>query len=205
VYPPGKNEGDVPAVNRKRLRRKPALLPIYGWPVDRKADPVVFSAVKADDKPDWSWRLLPVFDLRADKDRPPTAQPLDLSGAPPIDQQIATAGEPVLAYQRIAARHQQQLDRLQNSRQILFRSNFGVVRFERRKETRNGAEVEVLDAVHELYTGFPDPESPTTVDPILPELFVLQRAVLTPSADEVRPEDEPLKGGLTETFFSPEY
>jgi hypothetical protein len=198
AYPPGRNEGDVPPVLRKRLRRKPALLPIYGWPVNRRDDPEPdeFSRVKADDKPDWSWRLRPVFDLRPDNERPPMARPVDLGAAPPIDAQIATAGDPVRAYQRIAARQQTQLDRLGNSRQILFRSNIALVRFERRGEA--------LDAVHELYSVLPDPASPTNEIPG-PELFVLQRASLTPAPEEVRPEDEPLKGGLTETFFSPEY
>jgi hypothetical protein len=82
-------------------------------------------------------------------------------------------------YQAVAARQQYSLETLKNSRQILFRSNFGLVRFER----RDG----VLHAVHEMYTAARKPEESGT-EPLKPELFVLHSAPLaTPGA--VRPED----------------
>ncbi|HJY42071.1 MAG TPA: hypothetical protein VJ303_12565, partial [Steroidobacteraceae bacterium] len=79
-----------------------------------------------------------------------------------------------------AARQQYSLESLKNSRQILFRSNFGLVRFERR-------EGGVLHAIHEMYTGARLPAEAGT-EPLLPQLFVLHEAALqAPGA--VRPED----------------
>ena len=78
----------------------------------------------------------------------------------------------------LAARQQRALETLRNSRQILFRSNFGLVRFER----RDG----VLHAIHEMYTAARLPEDVGSAV-LKPELFVLHAAALdTPEA--VRPE-----------------
>jgi hypothetical protein len=202
AFPPGKSVNDVPLVLRKRLRRTPAHLPTYGWPVDRSTAEPTFTTVKPELRPDFSWRLAPVFDTRADAERPPMARPLAFEGSPPDEAKLAADGAPFEAYRQIAARHQVQLDRLGNSRQILFRSNIAQVRFASRTDTSGPAPRQVLEAVHEIYTAVPDPSN---VDPKertdpTPLAYVVQRAALTPDPNEPRPEDLPLKGGLAESI-----
>jgi hypothetical protein len=68
------------------------------------------------------------------------------------------------------------LNRLRNARQILFRPNVGRVRFQPHDDGR-------LDAIHEVYTTFSDPDQPVVADP-RPEAFMVQVAALGP-------EDEP--------------
>ncbi|MEY2891260.1 MAG: hypothetical protein RJA98_1168, partial [Pseudomonadota bacterium] len=188
IYPPGQSDQDLPLVLRKRLHQSPALLPTYGWP-RKDATPTRVHAAHA---PDWSWRLLPVFDLRPDDKRPPMARPLPLVSAD-IERQLQPAGgDPVLGYQAIAARHQRQLERVGNSRQILFRANLGVLSFE--------CQAGVLMAVQTLYTLFPDPQAPATETP-KPLPYVVQRAALTPDPSDQPPHQHDLHGGLAASLF----
>ena len=103
------------------------------------------------------------------------ADPLDVEAALTEDN----GPRAIEGYQAVAARQQYSLETLKNSRQILFRSNFGLVRFERREG--------VLHAVHEMYTAARKPEESGT-EPLKPELFVLQAAPLA-APGAVRPED----------------
>jgi hypothetical protein len=183
VLPPGTSEARVPRALRSKLKQEPTLLPTYGWPEG--------STVNPSQRPDWSWRVDPIFDLRPDSDRPAAIRPLELEDPAGVEAALAEADAPnaIDAYQALAGRHQYSFETLRNSRQILFRSNFGVVRFERR--------VEVLHAIHEMYTVARRPEEAGT-EPLKPELFVLHEAALaTPGAE--RPEDglqplEPAEG-----------
>jgi hypothetical protein len=89
----------------------------------------------------------------------------------------------------VATRHFRQLDRLSHARQILFRSNLGVVRFE-----TDGAR---LFALHQLVTVMPDPLNRADTPHLLkPEVVMEQRGELTPPAGAVRPEDRPLGASL---------
>jgi hypothetical protein len=143
LLPPGKAERDIPRALRARLRREPVMVPTSGWPAG--------SGVNPAEPPDWSWHVSPLFDLRPDGSgpgtRPLAAQPL------PIDTAAVLAGlsqpDSVGAFHTLAARHQRALETLRHSRQILFRSNFGLLRFEQ----RDG----VLHAIHEAYTSFREP------------------------------------------------
>ncbi|WP_045224495.1 hypothetical protein [Methyloterricola oryzae] len=201
----GRKEADLPSVLRKRMRRKPAMLPTHGWPEQKEpSDPQRrYSRVRSDHRPDWSWCLSPVFDLRPDAERPEAMRPKGIDTTPDIAKQIKAGADPAQAYRRIAARHQAQLDKLGNARQLLFRSNIALVRFER----VDGK----LWAVQELYSVVPDPSAnPVTNPPFKeegvldfgklpkPQCLVLQRASLDPLADEQRPEAKPLKSGLAE-------
>jgi hypothetical protein len=88
-----------------------------------------------------------------------------------------------MAYATVAARHMDQFDKLRHSRQILFRSNFALVRFERTPD---------VTAVHEVYTTLPDPNAaPGTPLKVLP--YLVQRASLDGHAEEVRPELAPMQ------------
>ncbi|MGH8238372.1 MAG: hypothetical protein ACREXP_15320, partial [Steroidobacteraceae bacterium] len=137
--------------------------------------------INSAQRPDWSWRAEPVFDLRAEADRPAAIQVRKFSDPVAVETALTEDGGPrsIEGYQAVATRQQYSIETLKNSRQILFRSNFGLVRFERREG--------VLHAVHEMYTGARRPEEAGT-EPLKPQLFVLQAAALaTPGA--IRPED----------------
>jgi len=93
-----------------------------------------------------------------------------------IDHDLAGPATVLEAYQAIAARHQHALNRMRNARQILFRANVGRVRFQEHPDGR-------LDAIHEVYTAFSDPDQPAVVDP-KPEAFLVQVAPLGPEDEE---------------------
>jgi hypothetical protein len=174
ILEPGRTEKEIPREYRARLRQEPTLLPTLGWPDDTTVNPA--------ERPDWSWRVEPLFDLRPDVERPRAIQPLQYANPSDVEAAFTQDDEEraIEGYQAIAARQQRSLETLKNSRQILFRSNFGVVRFERR-------EGGVLHAIHEMYTAAKTPEEEGT-EPLTPDLFVLHEAALqTPGA--VRPED----------------
>jgi hypothetical protein len=179
VFSGGASLADVPPVLRRRLHASPMLMPTFGWPEGTTVDP--------NRPPDWSWRLKATLDLRPDGERPPPGRPRALE---PSEKRVhdilandAEPGQELAAYASIAARHQDQFDRLRHSRQILFRSNFGIVRFER---------VPDLIAVHEVYTGLPNPDAPADEE-VKPLPYMIQRASLDGRADEVPPERSPFR------------
>lgn len=175
----GNTLADVPPVLRRKLHDSPMLMPTFGWPDGTKVDP--------GHSPDWSWRLTPTLDLRPDAERPAPSRPRALGlgdqGIQDILVNHTEPGKEVAAYASVAARHQDQFDRLRHARQILFRSNFGLVRFERAPD---------LVAVHEVYTALPDPDAPADEEP-KPQAYMIQRASLEGRADEVPPERSPLR------------
>ena len=79
-------------------------------------------------------------------------------------------------YQAIAARHQHALGHLRNARQILFRGNFAVVRF-------NQLDGGVVEAVHEVYTAFTDPDQAADLES-KPEPYMVQVASLGPLLED---------------------
>jgi hypothetical protein len=71
------------------------------------------------------------------------------------------------------------------------------VLFVRRSEGSGAQQREVLEAVHEVITVLPDPlDRADTPHLLKPEVVMEQRGELTPPANAVRPEDQPLKGPL---------
>lgn len=179
VFAAGTGLADIPPVLRRKLHQSPMLMPTFGWPEG--------TTVAPDRLPDWSWRLTPTLDLRPDAERPPPGQPRALDPDETRIQQIlvgrAEPGREMAAYATVAARHQDQFDKLRHSRMILFRANFALVRFER---------APALTAVHEVYTALPDPDAPADALP-KPFAYMVQRAALEGSADEVRPELAPMR------------
>lgn len=169
----GKTAADIPRDYRSKLKDEPTLLPTLGWPEDTTINPA--------QRPDWSWRVEPIFDLRADADRPPAIQQFKIGDAGGVQTALTEAGgaNSVKGFHAVAGRQQHSLETLKNSRQILFHSNFGLVRFERREG--------VLHAIHEMYTAERSPEE-TGTSPLLPGLFVLHDAALA-APGAVRPED----------------
>jgi hypothetical protein len=134
AVPPGKIP--KPAL-RDRLRRAPVLLPTHGWPAGTAENPA---------RPlDWTWRAHIVRDQRPDAERPAAARPSPL--VPGGDVLLDVDG-----YRRAAVRHVKQLDNLNHGRHLLFASNIGRLRFERRE----GA----LVAIQELFAAHPGAEVP---------------------------------------------
>lgn len=206
VFPAGKALQDVPLVVRKRIAQRPAHLPTFGWPSDPTrpdTEPGARTSISPARRPDFSWTLRPVFDLRPDGARPLMARPDGFVGAPPTPAELAAGSDSAFdAYARIAQRHFHQLDRLGNSRFILFRSNLARVVFNKRPEGQR----EVLEAVHQVMTALSDPLDPRlqarvpNTHLLKPEVAMEQRAELTPPLGTVRPEDRPLRGPLGEAL-----
>jgi hypothetical protein len=124
--------------------------------------------------PDWRWRVRPLLDERLNPDRPAGIRPLELD--PDVEGQLADPATVFAGYQKVAARHQHALNRLRNARQMLFRANVGRLRFEPQPGGR-------LDAIHEVFTTFADPDDPAPT-PAEPEAFLVQVAPLGPDDEE---------------------
>jgi hypothetical protein len=124
----------LPALD-SRLKEAPILLPTLGWPDgtnEKKANP-----------PDFAWRLHVVRDQRTDAQRPEAQRAAPLSFDPPAKDMTAMAPD----FQVLAVRHAKQLDKMNFTRQMLFNTNLGAIRFE-----RNG---NVVTVIHQLYSSHP--------------------------------------------------
>jgi hypothetical protein len=183
LLPDGTSQLDLVPVMRSRLQSVPVMVPSWGWPDHNDpADPAHFDPGKASRlnparPPDWRWRVTALRDARPEAQRPAAVRLLAVDEAA-IDQNLASPSTVLEAYQAIAARHQHALNRMRNARQILFRANVGRVSFHTYDDGR-------LDAIHEVYTAFADPDQPAAVKPA-PEVFLRLVAPLGPE-DETPP------------------
>jgi hypothetical protein len=183
LLPTGRTEADLVASTRARLLRSPVLLATHGWPDDTpddvpagtEPDPALTSRLNRDKPPEWRWRVTPLLDDRVDTERPGPIRVNPLDDAA-IEQQLADPATAFPAMQAVAARHQAALDRMRNARQMMFRSNFGICRFE---TPEDGG----ITAVSEAWTSAVDPE---TRLPVLGP-YLVHRASLGP-LDEDPPE-----------------
>jgi hypothetical protein len=165
------------------LRKSPILIPTTGW---RGA------TVKV--APDWSWRVAPLRDVRAEVDRPVLTRPDTLFPDDPAktNDDIGAALN-YEQYHRTAERHARQFEKLRNSRQVLFASSLGVVTFQTRAETDTDGTTPIGDvsyAIHDLYTAVKDPADLTT--PPTPLLYARHEAPLR-DAWQSRPDIQPPK------------
>ncbi|HEY3410924.1 MAG TPA: hypothetical protein VGK53_22385 [Propionicimonas sp.] len=170
--PTGRTEADLVAVTRAKLLRSPVLLPTHGWLDDNvpgEDNEELTSRLNPDHLPEWRWRVSPLLDERLDAERPAPIRPMPLDDAL-IETQLADPATAFPAMQAVAARHQRALDHMRNTRQMMFRSNFGICRFE---TTGDSAP---LTAVGEVYTSAIDPE---TQLPVL-GAYMVHRAQLGP-------------------------
>lgn len=171
LLPRGKTEADLVATTRAKLLRSPVLLPLHGWPDDNPEgeEPVdeLRSRLNPANPPEWRWKITPLLDLRPDAERPAPirAKPLDDAL---IEQQLADPATAFPAMQAVAGRHQAALGRMRNARQMLFRSNFGICRFESVGST--------VTAVGEVWTSAVDPETQLQVL----DAYMVHRAPLGP-------------------------
>ncbi len=189
LLPGGRTEDDLVATTRAKFLRSPVLLPTWGWPDDNPegADPpdeALKSHLNPAKPPDWRWRVKPLLDERPDGRRPPPIRPKPLDDAV-IEAQLNDPSTAFAAMQAVAGRHQAALDRMRNTRQMMFRSNFGICRFE--TAATGGA----ITAIGEVYTSAVDPE---TQLPVM-DAYMLHRAPLGP-------EEESPPGELRATVLS---
>jgi hypothetical protein len=184
LLPTDATAGDLTPAMRSRLVSTPVMIPTWGWPdTNVPAEPETedrTSRLNPAVPPDWRWRVTPLFDERPEEERPePIRQlPIDVDK---VDLDLQSADTVVNAYQAVAARHQHALGHLRNARQILFRSNYGVCRFRTNDDTGH------LEAVHEVYTAFRDPDQPAAEEPE-PEPYMVQVADLDRD-DELPPRE----------------
>ena len=174
LLPTGLTVSNLVAGTRAKLLRTPVLLPTHGWPDARTEDTPgdeFSSRLNPARPPEWRWRVTPLLDERTDADRPAPirAVPLDEDA---IDAQVAAQASPFAAIQEVARRHQGALDRMRNTRQMMFRSNAGICRF----ETTDGR----ITAIGEVWTSAIDPD---TQLPVFGP-YMLHRADLDPVADD---------------------
>lgn len=152
---------------RARLKKEPVMISTEGWPAGVSINPA--------NLPDWSWRVDVIRDERPDAARPKPAQPESL-GVPDVSANLD-------GYRRVAKRHATQLERLNNSRQMLFCSNLGLVTFLKRTETINGRSEEIIDVTHSLFTTHPKAADPARAEPYMVHVISL-RAPLEPKPEE---------------------
>lgn len=179
-FPPSAN---VSPRLRARMAKSPMLLPTRGWPKDTK-----IAQPPDGQPPDWRWHVEILRDERPDDERPVPARPFTLF---PGDQakKDADIGIPdVEGYHRVANRHVRQLERLNNSRQILFQNNIGLVTFG--VTTLKGCQGTVPAVFHDLYTAQPDPDLPEPK--LTPEIYVRHIAPLeNPCVQPPKIEEKP--------------
>lgn len=140
-----------------KLNKSPVIIPVNGWP----------KGTKFGRDPDWSWRIENIVDYREEKERPPSTQ-VDL---------LEETDDTMKNLQKIAKRHIDQAQKVNYTRQILFKSNIGMVSFEK-------PEGEVLHLLHSLYAAPMDGIPGTIQDP---EVYTLHKISLEASEAEKAP------------------
>lgn len=162
----------VPAL-RAKLKQTPVLIPTLALPPGTTINP--------NHPPDWSWRIDVGRDVRADAERPAPAQPDALGVAADISRNLD-------GYRAVAKRHAGQLDKLNNSRQILFQvSSIGVITFQRRVETINGKPEQIIDATQTLFTTHPKATDPTRAEPYTVHVIPLRAPAEPKPEDQLKP------------------
>jgi hypothetical protein len=163
------------------LRKSPILIPTTGW-----------RGATVKTPPDWAWRVVPLRDTRPNSARPKPAQPDTLfpDDAAKTNDDIGKALN-LEQYHRVAARHSRQLEKLSNSRQVLFASSLGMVTFQNKNADGNTASSgDVLYAIHDLYTAVVDPADLTNRPK--PLLYTHHEAALR-DVEQTRPDIRPPK------------
>jgi hypothetical protein len=96
---------------KDKLGKSPVIIPVNGWP----------EGTETGREPDWAWRIENVLDLRKEEARP---LPTRMDAIEESDDLMATL-------RKVAQRHIAQAKKVNFTRQILFKTNLGVVTFAR--------------------------------------------------------------------------
>ena len=140
-----------------KLKKSPVIIPVNGWP----------AGTKFGRDPDWSWRIENVIDYRNESERPTLTRVDTLEETEDVMKNL----------QKIASRHIDQAKKVNYTRQILFKSNVGLVTFEKPNN-------EPLQVVHSLYAA-PLDGKPGTIQKI--EIYTLHKIPLEASEAEKAP------------------
>lgn len=149
-------EGSRTTFLNDKLNKSPVIIPVIGWPEGTIVG-----------EPDWSWRIENVSDLR-DEDQRPLLTRVDI---------IEETDDIMENLQKIAARHINQAKKVNSTRQILFKSNLGVVTFSK-------TEGDNLYVHHNLYAA-PYDGKPEIIQQ--QEVYTQHKISLTSSAEEKAP------------------
>jgi hypothetical protein len=140
-----------------KLKKSPVIIPVNGWPA---------GTVKGRD-PDWSWRIENVVDDRKESERPSSTR------MSPLEE----TGDVMENLRKIASRHITQAKKINYTRQILFKSNLGLVSFEKPQDG-------TLHVIHSLYAA-PFDGKPGTIQK--KEIFTQHKIPLEASEKEKAP------------------
>jgi hypothetical protein len=144
-----------------KLDSSPVIIPTYGWPEKTEKD-----------KPeDWSWRAQNIIDLRPEKDRPELSRVGEITDG--------KKERTIDALRDIARRHIAQAKQVNYTRQILFKSNLGIVTFDKSVDG-------TLFVQHTLHAA-PE-EADIDKPPQKHEAYTLHRIALDAASDEKKPE-----------------
>lgn len=141
-----------------KLEKSPVIIPVNGWP----------KGTTLGREPDWSWRIENVVDDRIESERPLTTR---------IDT-LEETDDVMKNLQKIASRHIAQVKKVNSTRQILFKSNLGMVSFEQ-------PEGEALQVLHNLYA-VPIEGNPKTIQ--AKEIYTLHKIPLQATEEEKAPK-----------------
>jgi hypothetical protein len=150
------DESKVSFLNDK-LKKSPVIIPVNGWP----------DGTKFGRDPDWAWRIENILDYRKEDERP-SATRMD-----PLEE----TDDVMKNLQKIASRHITQAKKVNYTRQILFKSNLGLVSFEKPGDG-------VLQVIHALYAA---PLDGTPGTPQKHEIYTLHKIPLEASEKEKAP------------------
>jgi hypothetical protein len=146
-----------------KLKKSPVIIPVTGWP----------TGTTFGREPDWSWRIENIVDYRDESQRPSTTNVDALEETDDVMENL----------QKIARRHIAQAKKVNYTRQILFKSNLGVISFEKPAD-------EVLHVHHTLYA-IPQDGQPDTIQE--KDIYTLHKIPLEASQDEKAPVLPPIK------------
>ncbi len=155
---------EASAFLRHKLGVSPVVIPNHGWPKETN--------VKRP--PDWRWRIHNILDERTEEERP------ELIRLEAIPEE--TEAKTVAALREIAKRHIAQAKKVNFARQILFKSNIGVVSFEKIGDKEDE---KILQLKHAL---FATPYEGKADEQQKHERYTLHKIELEAPADEQPPE-----------------
>lgn len=143
---------------KDKLNKSPVIIPVLGWP----------EGTKTGRDPDWSWRIENVLDVRKESDRPAVTRLKPLEETDDMMKNL----------QKIAVRHMEQAKKVNYTRQILFKTNLGVVSFEKSGD-------EVLHVIHSLHAV---PFDGKPGKPQEPDIFTQHKIAMEASESETAPQ-----------------
>ena len=140
-----------------KLKKSPVIISVNGWP----------AGTKFGRDPDWSWRIENMIDDRNESERP----------SPTRVDTLEETDDVMKNLRKIASRHIAQAKKVNYTRQILFKSNLGVVSFEKPLDRP-------LQVVHTLYAA-PRDGKPEVIQKN--EIYTLHKIALEASDAEKAP------------------